>query len=208
MRNPRRRLYVAYGSNLNLEQMRRRCPTAKAVGATVLRNWRLVFKGVATIERHMGSKVPVLVWDIQPEDEAALDIYEGWPRLYRKEPVRVTLDGKQVRAMAYVMNGGRKHPPSQLYYDTILEGYIDAGFDVRILMEAANQSKRRKTAMTATIIEQILAIRDTGETNMFDVNMVMRIADREGYYELVSYLADNRREYSRFILTGESREDA
>ena len=73
MRKPRRRLYVAYGSNLNLKQMSRRCPTAKVEGATFLRNWRLVFKGAATIERHMGSKVPVLVWDIRPEDEAALD---------------------------------------------------------------------------------------------------------------------------------------
>ena len=62
--------------------------------------------------------------------------------------------------------------------------------------------------MTATIIEQILAIRDGGETNMFDANMVTWIANREGYYELVSYLADNKREYSLFILTGKPREDA
>ena len=61
--------------------------------------------------------------------------------------------------------------------------------------------------MTAKVIEQILAIRETGETNMFDVNMVMQIANREGHYELVSYLADNSREYSRFILTGKARRE-
>ena len=33
--------------------------------------------------------------------------------------------------------------------------------------------------MTQTIKEQILAIRDTGETNMFDVNAVQYIANRE-----------------------------
>ena len=56
--------------------------------------------------------------------------------------------------------------------------------------------------MTKTIKEQILAIRDTGETNMFDVNAVQYIANREGYYELVVYLMDNHKEYSNFITTG------
>lgn len=56
--------------------------------------------------------------------------------------------------------------------------------------------------MTQKIKEQILAVRDTGEANMFDVNAVQYIADREGYYELIAYLIDNRKEYSNFILTG------
>ena len=58
--------------------------------------------------------------------------------------------------------------------------------------------------MTAKIKEQILAVRDTGETNMFDVNTVQWIANREGYYELVVYLEDNRNEYCNFIMTGEA----
>ncbi len=139
-----RRLYVAYGSNLNLEQMAHRCPTATVVGATVMRNWRLVFNGVATIERYLGRKVPVLVWELQPEDETALDRYEGWPRLYRKESVRVTVGGKQVRAMVYIMNGGYEHPPGAGYYTTIYEGYLSAGFDTHILREAAARSQRRQ----------------------------------------------------------------
>mgnify|MGYP000877088038 FL=1 len=55
--------------------------------------------------------------------------------------------------------------------------------------------------MTNKIKEQILAIRDTGETNMFDVRKVQEIALREGYDELLIYLADNVEAYSRFILT-------
>ena len=55
--------------------------------------------------------------------------------------------------------------------------------------------------MTDKIKEQILAIRDTGETNMFDVRKVQEIALREGYDELLIYLADNVEAYSRFILT-------
>ena len=57
--------------------------------------------------------------------------------------------------------------------------------------------------MDKRIKEQILAIRDTGETNMFDVRKVQEIALREGFNELLVYLSDNTGAYSRFILTGE-----
>lgn len=58
--------------------------------------------------------------------------------------------------------------------------------------------------MTDTIREQILAIRDTGLTNMFDVPAVQRLAFERGYHELVCYLEDHRSEYARFILTGDA----
>ena len=58
--------------------------------------------------------------------------------------------------------------------------------------------------MTDKIKEQILAVRGTGLTNMFDVNAVQRIANDMGFFELVVYLEDNRREYTNFILTGEA----
>ena len=107
--NTKCRLYIAYGSNLNLEQMKRRCPTAEVVGTAELKNWRLRFRGgshsaVATIEREQGFTVPVLIWRIQPEDEVALNRYEGFPFLYRKETLRLTVNGKRVRAMVYIMN--------------------------------------------------------------------------------------------------------
>ena len=57
---------------------------------------------------------------------------------------------------------------------------------------------------TETVKEQILAIRATGETNMFDVPMVQQIANREGYYELVIFLIDHTKEYVHFIMTGKT----
>lgn len=57
--------------------------------------------------------------------------------------------------------------------------------------------------MDKNIKEQILAIRDTGETNMFDVPKMQEIAMREGYYELLNFLNENKDAYVRFILTGE-----
>lgn len=57
--------------------------------------------------------------------------------------------------------------------------------------------------MTEIVKSQILAIRDSGETNMLDSNAVQYIANREGYYELVVYIEENRSKYFHFIMTGE-----
>ena len=58
--------------------------------------------------------------------------------------------------------------------------------------------------MTEKVKKQILAIRDTALTNMFDVPMVQRLAYERGYYELVCYLEEHRKEYAHFIMTGEA----
>ena len=58
--------------------------------------------------------------------------------------------------------------------------------------------------MDDRVKEQILAIRDTGLTNMFDVPVVQRLAYERGFYELVLYLEDHQKEYVHFILTGEA----
>ncbi len=141
------KLYGAYGSNMNLEQMACRCPAARRLGPALLEGYRLVFRGargsaVATIEPCAGGKVPVLLWAIGIGDEAALDRYEGFPKLYRKEQLHVRVGSRHVRAMAYVMNGG--HPqelPGSSYYNVILEGYRASGFDESILNDAVSFSK-------------------------------------------------------------------
>lgn len=57
--------------------------------------------------------------------------------------------------------------------------------------------------MTEKIKEQILAIRDSGETNMLDSNTVQYIAYHRGYYDLVVYIEEHRSKYFHFIMTGE-----
>ena len=146
------KLYVAYGSNLHLEQMAHRCPTAKVVGTSTLKGRRLLFRGghggaVATVEPYKGGSVPILVWNITSEDETALDRYEGFPFLYRKETVKIKINGKYKTAMVYIMNtdthnGGYRplNQPNASYYATIREGYETAGFNVSILRQSANDS--------------------------------------------------------------------
>lgn len=60
--------------------------------------------------------------------------------------------------------------------------------------------------MSEKIKEQILEVRATGLTNMFDVNAVQRIANDMKFYELVIFIEEHRKEYVHFILTGELTE--
>ena len=131
------RLYFAYGSNINLNQMAVRCPAAQVVGPAVLDGYELLFRGnrrgtgVATIEPLHGSQVHGLLWNLRPACEQSLDIYEGYPRLYEKGDIIVrTMDGKEVTVMAYIMTGELwRDPaiPSPSYYGGILEGYKQNG---------------------------------------------------------------------------------
>ncbi len=56
--------------------------------------------------------------------------------------------------------------------------------------------------MTETIKEEILAIRDTGATNMLDVQTVQRMAYEMEYFDLVMFIEDHRHDYINFIITG------
>lgn len=62
---------------------------------------------------------------------------------------------------------------------------------------------KRVTSIPIDVIQQILAIRDSGVTNMFDTNAVQYYANERGFYELVNYLIDHKKEYAHFIMTGE-----
>lgn len=141
------RLYLAYGSNLNRTQMRRRCSDARVIGTAVLMGWRLVFRGSKTgsylsIEPAGGFRVPAAVWAVSAADEAALDRYEGFPTFYYKKDLTVPVRGirggrERRRVFAYVMQAG--HPfgvPTARYLRTCVEGYQNFGFDVGLLEEA------------------------------------------------------------------------
>ena len=140
------KIYLAYGSNLNHQQMAERCPNANYLGSTELKNWRLIFKSVATIERELGKYVPVGIFQITNECEKALDIYEDYPHLYDKKELDIILDGIQVTAMTYVMVA--KYgiaPPSRKYFNVISEGYKNCGLNSDFLLEAEEYSIKADT---------------------------------------------------------------
>lgn len=136
----KKQLYIAYGSNINLEQMAYRCPHSKVVGVSEIKNFELEFRGVATIVPKENMKVPVLIWELDERDLPILNRYEGYPSLYRQEKMSFELNGRACEGMAYLMNHGTISPPSPQYYNTILHGYRENSLDESYLETALENS--------------------------------------------------------------------
>lgn len=148
----KKRYYLAYGSNLNMDQMKWRCPRAVPVGTAEIKDYKLLFRGsqsgaYLTIEKSVGSTVPVGVWAVTEADEANLDRYEGYPRFYYKTETDITYTGilthrkRKARAFVYIMHEDRDLGiPTRTYVNTCAKGYEDFGFDCRTLMQAVQDS--------------------------------------------------------------------
>ena len=139
------KLYFAYGSNMNLNQMAFRCPDAEVVDTVRLEGYRLAFcmngggNGVATVVPEQGSYVDGILWQISERDEQHLDHYEGFPYLYGKEPVTVTENGQQREIMACTMNSPYRDTPampSKAYLEGILNGCRQNGIEIDPVLEA------------------------------------------------------------------------
>lgn len=149
-----KRYYIAYGSNLNISQMRMRCPGARIIGTSVINDYQLLFKGsktgsYLTIEPMEGASVPVAIWEVTEINEKALDRYEGYPNFYYKK--EMTLDVKSIKtkkvrrrdAFVYIMHEERSLGIPSLYYvNTCIDGYRAFGFDEGYLFDAIRLSRR------------------------------------------------------------------
>lgn len=150
----KKRYYIAYGSNLNMRQMRMRCPSARIIGTSEIPDYELLFKGsktgsYLTIEPKEGSRVPVAAWEVSAEDELALDRYEGFHTFYYKKEMMLPIKGirsgkiRMRNTFVYIMHEDRPYGlPSRFYTATCLEGYRSFGFDRSYLIEAIENSRR------------------------------------------------------------------
>lgn len=149
----KKKYYIAYGSNLNIRQMRFRCPGAKPIGISAIPDYELLFKGsktgaYLTIEPKDGGLVSVAVWEVTADDEKHLDFYEGYPNFYYKKevclPVKLASGKtKKLTAFVYIMHEERSLGiPSLAYIRTCEEGYRNFGFDVKYLDRAYMRSTK------------------------------------------------------------------
>lgn len=138
-----KKYYIAYGSNLNLKQMKMRCPAAKPVGQAMLENYKLIFNTHATIIKESGEKTPVGVFEITNDCEKHLDIYEGYPTYYHKEYIDIKLNDSIVNAMVYVMNFEGYAMPDSSYVGSIGKGYEDFDLDIEYLFTAIRDTAIR-----------------------------------------------------------------
>ena len=148
-----KRYYIAYGSNLNIRQMRMRCPSARIIGTSEIPDYELLFKGsltgaYLTIEPKKGGTVPVAAWEVTADDEAALDRYEGYPRFYYKAemvlPIKGIRSGKvrKRNCFVYIMHEDRKIGiPANSYVAAVLNGYIAFHFDEHYLSDAVKRAE-------------------------------------------------------------------
>ncbi|KAM4065284.1 gamma-glutamyl cyclotransferase, AIG2-like domain-containing protein [Hirsutella rhossiliensis] len=90
--------YFAYGSNLHIKQMKKRCPNSRYIGRARLSNhrWQINERGYANIVEADGHRVDGLVYEIDDKDEAKLDINEGVSKnAYQKRYMPVLLHRAQ-----------------------------------------------------------------------------------------------------------------
>ena len=112
-------LYFAYGANINADDMAWRCPRAQPIGAFELHHWQLELYCHATIEPKQGNSVHGVLWELTPECEQALDVFEGFPSYYTK---RTWNQGGQW-FFFYEMTDPKSGTPSQGYIQRIANGY-------------------------------------------------------------------------------------
>ena len=142
-----KKYYLAYGSNLNVAQMKHRCPDAKPIGSAWIKDYQLLFKGsqtgsYLTIETAEKSKVPVAVWEVSEADERRLDLYEGCPNFYYKTEMEVMVNRRKIKAFVYIMHEDRPLGiPSSHYVRTCVQGYRDFGFNLKYLRLAFDISE-------------------------------------------------------------------
>ena len=128
--------YFAYGSNLNIFQMQRRCKDSKFLKKIKLKDFRLTFRSryrAADIEPKKNSIVPGALFEISKSDEKKLDVYEDYPILYKK--YYFSYEGKKV--MTYTMT--KKTPfrfPTERYLNVIKHGYKDCKLNIKYLEKA------------------------------------------------------------------------
>ncbi|MDX2222909.1 MAG: gamma-glutamylcyclotransferase family protein [Rhodospirillaceae bacterium] len=128
-------LYFAYGSNLNLRGMTRRCPAAEPLCVARLPGYKLCFRTYTDIEPQNGGEVHGALYKLTPACVRALDAFEG--PAYAKITVSVIANARTLKAMAYAMaEKAPLAPPSMEFYREVAHGYRDWKLDEALLRRA------------------------------------------------------------------------
>ena len=126
-------LYFAYGSNLNIFQMKRRCKDSIFLKKYELKGFRLNFRSkyrAADIEKKSSAIVPGALFEISKSDEKKLDVYEDFPVLYKKMYFKYY----NKKVMTYIMSKKTKFRyPTERYLNIIKKGYKDCNLEFAYL---------------------------------------------------------------------------
>ena len=144
------KIYIAYGSNMDLGRMFKRCPNAEYYGTGLLEGYKLTFQKscsgyYCSLIKSKKDIVPVVLFKITQDDERRLDFYEGFPEQYRKYELEVwTETDKLVTGIAYILPSNREYGiPTLKYYTIISSAYKVYNFDISMLTEALTRSYKK-----------------------------------------------------------------
>lgn len=142
-------LYFAYGSNMDREQMKARCPDAELIGIGVMAEHALCFPrrsikrncGVSSVAPRQGQETWGVIYRLGPKDLAALDASEGFRseraaelNSYNRVPVLVVIDDVPTEMVTYIAVDQKDAPlPSEAYLRHIREGARQHGLPAAYL---------------------------------------------------------------------------
>ena len=132
------RRYFAYGSNIDTEQMKKRCPQLVKIGKANLSGFEFYInrRGVASIRQQEGKMVWGIIYDISGEDEISLDKYEGYPNVYKKEDLR------ELNAFCYIDPITEIGSPRDGYLEKIIEAAQVNNFPKGYIIELQSWLKK------------------------------------------------------------------
>jgi hypothetical protein len=145
-----RSFYIAYGSNINIEQMKMRCPNTIEIMEEVLTPYEITFRqtelgsfldmdmSARLIDNCYVMRTPVVIYALTKEDEQRLDGFEHYPDIYIKKNVVFVVD-KGLYLSCYYYTLKEKTPygkPSDKYVNICKKGYENHNFDQSILLDA------------------------------------------------------------------------
>ena len=120
-----KKLYFAYGSNMNKPQMNFRCKSSSAVAVAKLPNWKFLInsRGVATLVSKKGGAAYGVVWAISRDNEKSLDYYEGVrEKIYSKSEVEIFVGEKKISTLIYIAEDQSPGVPRKGYLETVIDG--------------------------------------------------------------------------------------
>jgi gamma-glutamylcyclotransferase (GGCT)/AIG2-like uncharacterized protein YtfP len=130
-------LYFAYGANMEQDGMRKRCPSAVALGAATLIGFRYVIaRGFGIVAPQPGARVHGVLWKLTPRDYAALNAFESLDSgLYRRAQITVEGPDGPCRAMIYRARRGGRRRATPGYQERVVAAATDWRLPARYVEE-------------------------------------------------------------------------
>ena len=124
--------YIAYDTDLNIDEIKTHCPSAKIIKTVKIKNVKLSFrKGLLTIESSMDDEIPAVIWEISEQDLKVLD------KKHRNYEKILLVEG----FLYVILKNYPIEAPNIMYLRSLVKGYEDFDFDLDILQKAYDETE-------------------------------------------------------------------